>query len=330
MRWPNFSPVPLFVEEYPRAGYQLPWRVRAEQGDVATVGLVAGWGRFPVLVAEALVRSGQRVVCVALRGLADPALEYLCEDLVWSGVGQLGGHIRFFKKRQVVGVTLAGKLFKAELLFRGSLLLAHRPDWTCLRTFGPYFLSRKRDTRDDTLLTAVTSAYQRQGIEICPATDFAPELLVSEGLHTRRKLTPSQARDVEFGWEIAKQMGGLDIGQSITVRDGTVLAVEAVEGTDACIERTGQVCRRGGWTLVKLAKPEQDMRFDVPTIGPQTVEKVYQAGGRVIAIEASRTIVVDAEKTYALADKLGLAIVALPCATVASAYVSSSSETRAA
>lgn len=206
---------------------------------------------------------------------------------------------------------MAGKLFKAELLFQKSLFLSLWPDWQCIRTFAPHFISRREDTRDDSLLTAVTKAYERYGMEVHPATDFAPELLVKEGILTRRAPSAAQAKDIAFGWEIAKRMGGLDIGQSITVRDGTVIAVEAVEGTDACIERSGQLCRRGGWTLIKVAKPSQDMRFDVPTIGPQTVERVHAAGGRAIAIEAKMTIVVDQEETFRLADRLGLTIIAI-------------------
>lgn len=275
------------------------------------IGLVAGWGRFPVLVAEALVRSRQPVVCVALTGLADPSLENICDDVRWLGVGKLGGHMRYFRRHGVSGVTMAGKLFKAELLFQRSVLWSQWPDLECLRTFAPHFILRKSDTRDDSLLTAVTDSFQRHGMEVRPATDFAPELLVKKGALTQLAPTAGQLRDIRFGWAIAKQMGGLDIGQSITVRDGTVIAVEAVEGTDACIDRSGSLCRRGGWTLIKVAKPDQDMRFDVPTIGPQTVERVHAAGGRAIAIEADRTIVVDAAEAAALADRLGVAILAI-------------------
>ncbi|WP_164101331.1 LpxI family protein [Candidatus Laterigemmans baculatus] len=283
-------------------------------GDRRPVGLVAGWGRFPVLVAEALVRNQQPVVCVALSGLADRSLESICDDVRWLGVGKLGGHMRFFRRHGVHGVTMAGKLFKAELLFQRSVVWSQWPDLECIRTFAPHFIFRHSDTRDDSLLTAVTDAFERNGMEVRPATDFAPELLVEKGSLTQLKPSAGQRRDIRFGWTIAKQMGGLDIGQAITVRDGTVIAVEAVEGTDACIDRSGTLCRRGGWTLIKVAKPAQDMRFDVPTIGPQTVERVHAAGGRAIAIEAERTIVVDAAETAALADRLGVAIVAIDAA----------------
>jgi len=283
------------------------------------IGIIAGWGRFPVLVAEAARRQGYRVVCVAIRDHADPVLEQVCDEVRWMGVAKFGGHLRFFRRHQVSQITLAGKLFKSQILFSGSLIWRHLPDWVCLRALAPLLLSRRRDTRDDSLLIRITDTYLSRGIQVRPATDFAPELLVKEGLLTRRPVPPTQQRDIDFGWRIAKQMGGLDIGQSITVKDGTVLAVEAVEGTDACIERTGMLCQKGGWTLVKVAKPDQDMRFDVPTIGPQTIARVRQAGGTAIAIEADMTIVVDQEETVRAAEAAGVAIIALRQPAAASA-----------
>lgn len=285
--------------------------IPAPQKAQETIGLVAGWGRFPVLVAEAARRSGHRVACVAIRNHADAVLSELCDEVRWLGVAKLGGQIRFFRKHQVRRVTMAGKLFKSDILFSGSVLWRHAPDWTCLRSLAPLVLSRRRDSRDDSLLTRITETYLDRGIEVVPATDLAPELLVQEGTLTRRSLSPAACQDVLFGWEIAKQMGGLDIGQSITVKDGTVLAVEAVEGTDACIERTAEVCRKGGWTLIKVAKPEQDMRFDVPTVGPRTIETVRRAGGKAIAIEADKTIVVDQAEVVRRADAAGIAVIAL-------------------
>ena len=273
------------------------------------IGLVAGWGRFPVQVAESLIRDGRRVLCVAITGHANKELESICDDVTWLGVGKLGGHIRYFRRGGANQVTMAGKLFKADILYRGTLL-RHLPDWTCLRALGPPLVGRRRDARDDSLLLAVTGAYTRGGLDICAATDFAPELLVSEGILAGPKPKPALQRDIEFGCRVAKQMGGMDIGQSITIKDGTVIAVEAIEGTDACIERTGQLCRRG-WTLVKVSKPDQDMRFDVPTIGPQTVQRVRDGGGEAIAIEADKTIVVEQDETFELARKSGISIVAV-------------------
>lgn len=301
--WPRFSPAIVALH-----------RSRAlRRGDdpMPPVGLVAGWGSFPVQVAQSLVRDGRTVCCVAIAGHASRDLESICDHVLWSGVGKLGGHISYFQRCGVEEVTMAGKLFKADILYRGSLWLRHFPDWTCIRTLGPPLLGRRRDARDDSLLTAITNAYSRHGIHVRAATDFAPELLVNREQLSGPTLSQRQESDIEAGWQVAKAMGGMDIGQSVTVKDGTVIAVEAIEGTDACIDRTGELCRRGGWTLVKVSKPKQDMRFDVPTIGPQTVRRVQQAGGKVIAIEAGKTILVEREKTLELARQHRITIIAM-------------------
>ncbi len=275
------------------------------------VGLVAGWGQFPISVAARLRDGGHPVVCVAIAGHAGNELDAICDHVLWSGVGRFGKHLRFFKRQNVTRVTLAGKLFKSDLLYSGSIWLRHFPDLVCLRTFGPLLFGRGPDARDDRLLSAVIDTYHRHQLEICSATRLAPELLVKAGLLTRRKLSDSCQRDAALGWSIAKTMGGLDIGQAVTIKDATVIAVEAIEGTDACILRSGELCRRGGWTLIKVSKPNQDMRFDVPTIGTQTVQNVADAGGMAIVVEADRTILLDREATIELADRLGIAIVAM-------------------
>lgn len=275
-----------------------------------TIGLIAGWGNFPVTVADKLMHRGHRVVCVAITGHASPKLNGICDRVLWSGVGRFGSHVRFFQRHGVVDVTMAGKLFKSDILYGGSILWRHLPDVTCLRTFAPLLLGRRRDARDDQLLTAVINTYHRRGMHVRSATDLVPELLVNQGSLTARRLTSPQTRDAEIGWQIAKTMGGLDIGQAITIKDGTVIAVEAMEGTDACIARTGRLCG-AGWTLIKVSKPNQDMRFDVPTIGIQTVRNVAESGGKAIVIEADRTILLDAEETIHAANKLGVAIVAI-------------------
>ncbi|WP_442510039.1 LpxI family protein [Novipirellula sp. SH528] len=296
------------------------------------VGIIAGWGRFPIEVAEAIVREGRDVCCIAIKGHASNELESICRDVHWLGVGKVGGHIRYFRRQGVKQVTMAGKLFKSDILFQGSVWLKHLPDLHAIRTFGPLLFGRKRDARDDRLLMAVTNTYIRSGMQICAATDFAPELLVKHGTLVGKSLNSRAQRDVQIGWQVARQMGGMDIGQSITIKDGTVIAVEAIEGTDACIERTGELCRRGGWTLVKVSKPNQDMRFDVPTIGPQTIERVAKAGGTVIAIEAGKTIVVDQTQTYADARRNGVTIVAMKQSDITSIdnQTTSASETNVA
>ena len=306
---------PTLHGQPPKLHGQLP-AIHGQREDASSIelepyGLIAGWGRFPVQVAESLMQSGHPVYCVAIREHAGAELESICSGVSWSGVGRIGGHLRYFRQHGVRRVTMAGKLFKAELLYSGSVWLKHFPDWTAFRTFAPLLIGRRRDTRDDSLLTAVTNAYLNADMTVCAATDLAPELLVKEGRLAGRPPKPTLQRDILTGWRVAKSMGGMDIGQSISIKDGTVLAVEAVEGTDACIDRTGELCRRGGWTLVKVSKPSQDMRFDVPTIGPQTIERVRAAGGSAIVIEADKTIMVDREHTIRAANRAGITLVAL-------------------
>ena len=274
------------------------------------VGLVAGWGSFPMEVAEHCRALGYEVYIAAIKGHADPKLAQFAQDMKWFGVAKLGGQIHFFQRHGVQQITLAGKLFKDKILFHGLGWIEHLPDVTCLRTLYRSFITRSSDTRDDTILGAVAEAFTKRDIQVVPATDLAPQLMVNDGCLSHRSPSRREKLDIEFGWQIARQMGGLDVGQSITVRDQTVLGVEAVEGTDALIARTGELCPRGGFTLIKVAKPKQDMRFDVPTIGRRTIENVVKAGGTAIAIEAHRTILVDREETIALANRHRIAIVA--------------------
>ncbi len=274
------------------------------------IGLVAGWGDFPIVVAQQLRQQGHAVHCCAIRDHADPVLAEICNSYRVFGMGRMGGQVRFLRRAGVTQATMAGKIFKTRLFQRKRDLLGHLPDLTFWRHFYPIYLSRSQDRRDDTLLLTVVRLYAAGGITFAPATDFAPELLVKTGNLTSRPLTAAQQRDVEFGWKMAKQMGGLDIGQTVVVRDQAVLAVEAIEGTDACIRRAGQLCH-GGFTVVKVAKPQQDMRFDVPTIGKGTIESIHQAGGSVLAVEADKTILLHQRETIETAKQLGIKIVAL-------------------
>ena len=275
------------------------------------IGLLAAWGRFPVLVAEALRRQGFHVSCLGVVGMADPLLQETCQDFQWVGWGSLGRAIKFFRRCGVHEATMAGKFHKA-LLYQPGVWWHHLPDWTFLKTFYQYFITHQRDNKDDTLLSALADAFAAGGVVFRPATDFAPELLVKPGQIAGRPPSPTQQKDIEFGWDIAKQMGSLDIGQSICVKDRAVIAVEAIEGTDACILRAGELCKKGGFTIVKVAKPQQDMRFDVPTVGVRTLRTMVAAGARVLAIEGGRTILLDNEEFRQFAAYYKLSIVALP------------------
>jgi DUF1009 family protein len=178
-------------------------------------------------------------------------------------------------------------------------------------TFWPHFVTRRRSWQDDSFLGAIVDAFAAGGITMKPATDYVPNLLAQSACLTVRSPTAAQRDDIEFGWRLAKEMGRLDVGQSVAVKDRSPLAIEAVEGTDECIRRAGSLCKAGGFTVVKVAKPQQDMRFDVPTIGIGTLRAMAQAGGRVLAIEAGRTIIIDEPEVVEFANHHKLVVVAL-------------------
>jgi UDP-2,3-diacylglucosamine hydrolase len=280
------------------------------RADGPKIGLLAGWGDFPLDVARALKAQGYRTYCLGAADHADPKLAELCDDFQWIGLAKMGGGIRYFRQHGVRHVTMAGKIHKT-ILFQPWIWLKHLPDWRFVRRFFRHFIVPDRDRSDDTLLRAIIDEFALDGIEFAPATNYAPELLVKYGQLTSRGLSKYERRDIEFGWNIAKEMGRLDVGQSITVKGRAVLAVEAIEGTDECIRRTKGLCPSGGFTIVKVAKPQQDMRFDVPTIGLRTLHTMIESGARVLAIEAGRTIVLNRAEVIELANREKLTIVAL-------------------
>ncbi len=276
----------------------------------ARIGLMAGWGRYPLLVVEALRRQGSEVYCLGVIGHADPKLAEICQDFQWSGLGRFGAAIRYFKRHAVTDVIMAGKIHKV-VLFQPWMIVRNTPDLRTIRMFIPHFLTRRKDCKDDTLLGAIVQEFAREGMRFGRPTDYAAELLVSKGQLTRRGPSAWQWKDIRFGWKLAKEMGRLDVGQSVAIKDQAALAIEAVEGTDECIRRAGLLCRAGGFSVVKVAKPQQDMRYDVPTVGMKTVENIASSGGRVLAIEASRTILLDGQEVIDFADRHGLVIVAI-------------------
>ena len=271
------------------------------------IGILAGWGRYPVVVAEAIRRRGGRPAILSIRDHADAELAPLADVAGGIGVAEIGTAIDFFRRHGVRRVTTAGKIHKAKLFGRNAWL-RHLPDWTGIRTFWPHMVSRRRDNRDDSLLGAIAAAFDARGVAICPATDFAPELLAEEGLLAGSPLSTRQVADVAFGWKLAKELGRLDIGQTVVVKNRAPLALEAIEGTDECIRRAGRLCPAGGMTVIKVAKPEQDLRFDMPTVGIGTLESLRTAGARVLAIEAGRTILVDRAELTAFAESSGITI----------------------
>ncbi|MBX9624181.1 MAG: UDP-2,3-diacylglucosamine diphosphatase LpxI [Gemmataceae bacterium] len=270
------------------------------------VGLLACAGRFPHVFAEKARATGVPVVCLAVKGMADPGLRAVCTEFHWLRRASLGRLIRTFRRAGVRRWTMAGKFHK-HLVFRPRMLLRFVPDWRMLRF---WFLRRRTANNDDSILLGLIAEFRAHGLDCVSALDLCPELLVKDGVLTRRRPTPAEERDIGYGWHLAREMGRLDIGQSVMVRERAVIAVEAIEGTDKAIRRAGELCGGGPFVVVKVAKPAQDMRFDVPTVGPDTVEAMRAAGGRVLAVEAGRTILIDEAETVARADRYGIAIVA--------------------
>jgi DUF1009 family protein len=276
--------------------------------DGETVGILAGWGRYPVAVAEAVRRRGGRTAILSIRDHADVALEQLADHHGFVGVAEIGKAIDFFRRHGCRRATMAGKIHKTKL-FAKRAWLRHLPDWTGLKTFWPHFVSGRRDNRDDSLLGAIAAAFDAADVQICPATDLAPELLACGGVLAGRPLTKPQRADVVFGWRLAKELGRLDIGQTVVVKNRAPLALEAIEGTDECIRRAGRLCASGGLVVVKVAKPQQDLRFDMPTIGIGTLQSLRAAGASVLAVEAGKTILVDADELADFAVRSGITVV---------------------
>ncbi len=274
------------------------------------IGLIAGWGRYPLYLAKALQEAGYRIYGLGVLNHVDPEFATFCEDYQTLGLGKMKTALRFFRKHKVFDATMAGKIEK-KILFNPWFLWKQLPDCFTIRTFLPMFWTRRKDCKDDTLMTAFVEAFAQNGITFLPGTDFAPELLVKRQKLTRLGPTAAQWKDICFGWQIAKEMGRLDIGQSVCIKNQAILAVEAIEGTDECIRRAGSLCTSGGFVIVKVAKPQQDMRFDVPTFGLQTMQTMLQSGARVLAIEAGKTIFIDKQEVIDFADQHKFIIVSV-------------------
>ena len=260
------------------------------------IGLIAGGGQFPILFARAARSQGVRVVAVLLSGEADKRLEAEVDGYTWVSLGKLGQMIETFQKAQVSEAAMAGTVAKTKLYSR------IRPDWKAVK-----LLARMLHKRDDALLRGFAEEMEAHGIRIRPSTIFLPELLAPPGILTRRKPSMKERQDIEFGWNLGKQIGNLDIGQCLLVKDQAVLAVEAIEGTDETIRRGGRL-GKGKAVVVKVSKPSQDLRFDVPAVGLQTIETMIEVGASVLVVEAGKTLMFDREKMIEAANKAKIAI----------------------
>jgi hypothetical protein len=263
------------------------------------IGLIAGNGNFPLAFARAAKQKGLEVIAVAHEGETLPELAQWVDSISWVKVGQLGKLIKVFKDRDVHDVLMAGGIKKTRL-FDGAL-----PD---LR--GIAVLARMVHKKDDSLLRAVATELESEGITVRESTLFLDNLLAAPGVLTKRKPSKEEKLDIEFGWQMAKEIGKLDIGQTLVVKDQAVLAVEAIEGTDEAIKRGGLLCGSGA-VVIKVCKPHQDLRFDLPAIGLQTIASMTQVKAACLAIEAGKTIILDRETLLQEADRAGISIVAV-------------------
>lgn len=263
---------------------------------IPRLGLVAGYGSFPLELAASLQSRGVEVHTVAAREETSPEIERYSTSTCWLHVGQLGGMIRAFKGAGVDAIVFAGKVRKLHL-FRNF-----RPDFTAIKT-----LAKMPDRKDDTLMNAIANELIKAGIKVLPQTEFAGEMLAGEGLLIGPKPAKASFQDMDFGYVQARGIAALDIGQTIVVQDGAVLAVEAIEGTDEAIARGGAM-GNGKAVVVKVAKPVQDLRFDVPAIGPDTLEIMHTSGCKVLAIEAGKTLILSRRKMREVAQRHGISV----------------------
>ncbi len=271
------------------------------------LGLIAGNGRFPCLVLEAAHAQGRPVTVVAIKDEAEPALVAAAEargaTLHWVSLGQLGKVISVLKAASITEAVMAGQV-KHVKIFSDFM-----PDLTLLSV-----IRRLTSKNPDSLIAAVADVMQEKGIGLLDSTAFLSPLLAGEGVLTRRAPDAREEGDLAFGYAQADAVAGLDIGQTIVVKDRAVVAVEAMEGTDATIARAGQLAGAGA-VVVKVAKPKQDMRFDVPVVGVATIEMMTAAGATAISIDAGKTLVMDGQKFYDAADAAGIAVIGRPVGT---------------
>jgi len=269
------------------------------QASTETIGLIAGGGQFPLLVAEAARKRGFSVLAVAHLGETDPSLSEKVDEVIWIRLGQLGRLIKALKKKKVKKSLMAGTITKRRM-FEDI-----RPDLK-----GLAIISKLALFHDDGILRAVADELAREGIEIVSSTQYLPELVAPQGCLTKRKPNKSEKEDIDFGFQVAKELGRLDIGQCVVVRKKTILAVEAIEGTDAAIRRGGDLAREGA-VVVKVSKPHQDLRFDVPAVGLGTVKAMAEVKAAALAVESGKTLLFDKDEMITYADELRIAIVSV-------------------
>jgi DUF1009 family protein len=263
-------------------------------------GLIAGNGRFPLLALEGARREGIELAVAAIREETDPAIENIASTVEWISVGHLGKLIKFFKREGVTRAIMAGQVKHVQIFKLNAL-----PDLRMAR-----MLARLKRRNTDALIGAIADELESEGITLIDSTTFLQPLLAREGVLTSRAPNRREIADIEYGLHVATELARLDLGQTIVVKSEAVVAIEAMEGTDATIRRASELVRGRPLTVVKVAKPDQDMRFDVPVIGLNTIETLRASNVTAMSITADKTLIFDRNETISAADRNRVAIVA--------------------
>jgi DUF1009 family protein len=263
------------------------------------IGLIAGNGRFPFLVLEGARAEGVEMAVAAIKEETDPAIENIACTVEWVSVGHLGKLIKFFKREGVTRVIMAGQVKHVQIFKLNAL-----PDLRMAR-----MLARLKRRNTDTLIGAVAAELESEGVTLIDSTTFLQPLLAREGVLTGRAPNKREMADIEYGLNVATELARLDLGQTIVVKSEAVVALEAMEGTDATIRRASELVRGRPITVVKVAKPNQDMRFDVPIVGLATIQAMRVAGARVLSVDAGKTLIFDKDAFFASANEAGIAVV---------------------
>ncbi len=263
------------------------------------LGLISGGGEFPALVAKIARQGGTRVVAVAFSGETNPALEKSVDEMHWLALGQLGKILKVFKSAGIQYVVMAGLIRHKQLFAKLKL------DLHAIR-----LLTQLQDKRADSILRAVADKLEHEGIKLISPLPLLKAYLPQPGVLTRRRPTRREEQDIEFGYRIAKHIAGADIGQTVVVKDQAVVAVEAMEGTDLCILRSGRYVKSGA-VIVKVTKPSQDLRFDTPVLGPKTIRSLKSIKASVLAFDSGKTLMLQKEHTIAEANRSKITLIAL-------------------
>lgn len=264
-----------------------------------SIGLIAGNGRFPFLAAQGIKKAGFRVVCIGLKEEADPKLEFLCDKISFISIGKFQKIIDFLKSEGVEDVIMAGQVKHVKIYSAITM------DWRAVKVMAG-MINKKADT----MLTTFANELAKDGMHLMPSIHYLKDFMAKKGLIAGKPLSENEQKDADFGFRTAKAAAGLDIGQTVVVKDTSVLAVESVEGTDECIKRAYQLGGKGN-IVCKVAKPNQDMRFDVPVIGQKTIEVLKENKARAMIVESGSTLILDEQEVVEKAVKAGVTIIAM-------------------